>query len=276
MQLFTKQINQQYGSPNLAERILNKLAEAGKGAGGLQREDLASFEEFHLRARRATRELAQLVDLQPGMRVLDIGSGVGGPSRTLADEFGCRLVGIDLSWEYCRTARLLDMAVGLEERISICCAHGLATPFAAEAFDVVWMQHVCVNIEEKERLIEECRRLLNLDGRLALYEIFAGEREHTHFPLPWANGPGISFLSEPEEVRNTLQDRGFSELHWEDRTESILEWGRRALMHASDRPSPLGIELVIGPDFAEKTANLLRNLEERRAVVIQAVLARSS
>jgi SAM-dependent methyltransferase len=276
MHRFTKQINQQYGSPDLAERILNVLAEAGKGAGGLQREDLASFEEFHLRARRATRELAQLADLQPGMRVLDIGSGVGGPSRTLADEFGCRLMGIDLSWEYCRAAHLLDGAVGLEERVSVCCAQGLATPFVAEAFDVVWMQHVCVNIEEKRRLFEECGRLLHTGGRLALYEIFAGAREHTHFPLPWANGPEISFLSRPEEVRKDLRNEGFSELHWEDRTESILEWGQRALMHPSDRPSPLGIELVIGPDFAVKTANLLRNLEERRAVVIQAVLERTS
>jgi SAM-dependent methyltransferase len=276
MHLFTKQINQQYGSPELAERILHVLAEAGKEAGSLQREDLASFEEFHLRARRATRELAQLVDLQPGMRVLDIGSGVGGPSRTLADEFGCRLIGIDLSWEYCRAAHLIDNAVGLTEKVAICCAHGLAAPFVAEAFDVVWMQHVCVNIEEKGRLFEECGRLLYPGGRLALYEIFAGEREHTHFPLPWANGPEISFLSRPEEVRNSLQDLGFNELHWEDRTESILEWGQRALMHTYDRPSPLGIELVIGPDFAEKTANLLRNLEERRAVVIQAVLARVS
>ncbi len=275
MKRFTKQIHQQYGGPELAERILNVLAEAGKDVGGHQREDLASFEEFHLRARRATRELAQLVDLQPGMRVLDIGSGVGGPARTLADEFGCRLIGIDLSWEYCRAARMLDVAVGLAERISVCCAHGLATPFVSESFDVVWMQHVCVNIEEKGRLFEECGRLLCPGGRLALYEILAGEREHTYFPLPWANGPEISFLSQPEEMRNDLRDQGFSELHWEDRTESILEWGRRALMHASDRPSPLGIELVIGPDFAEKTANLLRNLEERRAVVVQAVLMRA-
>jgi SAM-dependent methyltransferase len=276
MHRFTKQINQQYGSPNLAERILRVLAEAGKDAGRLQREDLASFEEFHLRARRATRELAQLADLQPGMRVLDIGSGVGGPSRTLADEFGCRLMGIDLSWEYCRAAHMLDDAVGLAERISVCCAHGHNTPFVAEAFDVVWMQHVCVNIEDEVRLFEECSRLLRPGGRLALYEILAGERVHTHFPLPWANGPEISFLSRPEELRRALQDRGFGELSWEDRTESILEWGQRALMHTSDRPSPLGIELVIGTDFAEKTANLLRNLEERRAVVIQAVWARAS
>ncbi|MGD8815342.1 MAG: methyltransferase domain-containing protein [Anaerolineales bacterium] len=276
MQRFTKKIRQQYGREDLVERILAALAEAGKNVDALQRDDLASFEEFHLRARRATRELAHLVELQTGMRVLDIGSGVGGPARTLADEFGCRLATIDLSWEYCRAAHVLDTTVGLADRVSICCADGLATPFEAEAFDVVWMQHVCVNIQEKGRLFEECRRLLFPGGRLAMYEILAGDLHPTHFPLPWANGPDLNFLSTSDQLRYDLQDQSFHELHWEDRTASIIEWGQRALVHKSTRTAPLGIELVIGDDYAEKTANLLRNLEEGRALVIQTVWAKTT
>ncbi len=267
-------LNAQYGHAKLAEDILSELDRAGKNVEALTRQDLLTFEEFHLRGRKATRELAGIVDLQPGMRVLDVGSGVGGPARTLVDEYGCQVTGFDVSWEYCRAAHALNIRTGFSDRIDICCAQALASPFARGVFDVIWMQHVAMNIEDKPGLLEELWRLLRPGGRLALHEILAGSSEHSHFPLPWANTPDISFLIEPEHFRRMLIDQGFSELHWEDVTPSTLEWGRRALAHRPDSPPLLGLDLVVGPDTVEKTANLLRNMEEDRVRLVLAVAER--
>jgi len=238
----SKRINQQYGQKKLAEEILAELASAGKNIEALVREDLVTFEEFHLRGRNATRELAQLAGLQPGMRVLDVGSGVGGPARNLVDEFGCHLTGIDIVWNYCRAAHVLNARSGFGSRIAICCAHALAAPFASDAFDVVWMQHVSMNIEDKQSLINEFWRILM---------------------------PG-----DPQQLRSMLRTIGFSEVHWQDVTASTLGWGRRALRWRPDVPPLLGLDLVIGQNAAQKAANLLRNIEEGRVSLVQVVAER--
>lgn len=263
-----------YGSFRLAEAVLADLDRAGKDINLLTRGDMATFEEFHLRGRKATRELARLAELQQGVRVLDVGSGLAGPARTLADEFGCRVTGIDIAWEYCRAARMLNSRSGFHERISICCAQALHLPLAANTFDVVWMQHVSMNIEDKGSLIEELGRVLSSGGRLAFYEILAGPRQHSYFPLPWADDPGISFLIDPGHFRQMLIAAGFDVLRWEDVTAQTLDWGRQALVYQPDRPPPLGLDLVVGSDVGERTANLLRNLEENRVSLVQAVLQR--
>ena len=266
-------LNRQYGYPRLAEAVLAELERAGKNIKTLDRQDCVTFEEFHLRGRNATRELAKLADLQPGARLLDVGCGVGGPGRTLADEFGCQVIGMDMAWGYCRTARMLNALTRLEARFPICCAEALSAPFAGASFDVIWMQHVSMNIEDKAGLFQELRRLLKPGGRLALYEILAGLRAHSYFPLPWANTADISFLAEPQNLRQMLRTVGFVELYWEDVTGPTLEWGRRALN--PQQPPPLGLDLVIGPDVGEKTSNLLRNLEEDRVRLVMAVAANS-
>ena len=272
MRELNTRLNEQYGRAKLAEELLSELERAGKDVKALTRQDLVTFEEFHLRGRNATRELAQLADLQPGMQVLDVGSGVAGPARTLADEFGCRVTGIDIAWGYCRAAQMLNTRTGLNDKIGICCAQALAAPFARGVFDVVWLQHVSMNIDAKEVLLGELRKLLKPGGRLAIYEILAGSSPHSYFPLPWANTPDISFLVEPQQLRRMLRAKGFSELHWEDVTQPTLEWGRRALAPRPESPPPLGLEKLIGPDAGTKTANLLRNLMEDRIRLVQAVV----
>jgi hypothetical protein len=90
-------INQFYGQAELSAKIFTALREAGKDLDALTRDDFASFDEQHDRGRETTRELARLAGLRAGMHVLDVGSGLGGPARTLAVEYGCRVTGLDLT-----------------------------------------------------------------------------------------------------------------------------------------------------------------------------------
>jgi cyclopropane fatty-acyl-phospholipid synthase-like methyltransferase len=84
MNPYRESINEHYTRDNLGNHILTAYENAGKDIHALTREDISTFEEFHIRGRVATRELGELAGLTEGMRVLDIGCGVGGPARTLA------------------------------------------------------------------------------------------------------------------------------------------------------------------------------------------------
>ncbi len=70
-----------YGSGEILKSVLRALREMGKDIDKLVPADLASVDEFHIRGRKATVELANRASLEPGLRVLDVGSGLGGSVR---------------------------------------------------------------------------------------------------------------------------------------------------------------------------------------------------
>ena len=280
MQSYERSITDNYGRPDLETAILTAYEEAGTDTARLTRDDIAAFDEFHIGGRDATRTLARFAELRSGSRIVDVGSGVGGPARTLAAEFDCRVTGIDLVEEYCRVAELLTDRVGLDDRVSVHRGNAVDLPFEDGAFDVAWLQHVAMNVEDKERLFAELHRVLRPGGRLALHEICAGPGGSPHFPVPWANDPSINFLSPAEEVSRLLTETGFGELVWTDTTEESLDWFRGKLeamaARPADAPPPLGLNLLMGPDTPVKMKNVVRNLEEERISVVRGVMTKSA
>jgi ubiquinone/menaquinone biosynthesis C-methylase UbiE len=275
MKEYAKSINDHYSQVDLEKNILLAYKRAGMDIQALTRDDISSLDEFHIRGREATRELAQLAGLRQGMQVLDLGCGIGGPARTLAAEFGCEVTGLDLVDEYCRAARMLTAQVGLSHKVTFRNGDATNMPFDDGSFDVIWLQHMLMNIEDKSRLFEEAGRVIGSQGLIALYEICSGSISPPYFPVPWASDSTINFLVTPEELRNTLGRIGFKELVYRDVSAMSLEWFRRLTAAMASRSkdasrSP-GLKLLMGSTAAEKSKNLERNLEEDRIRVIQGV-----
>lgn len=265
-----------YTSGDLAERILDRLAAAGKDLEALTLEDLAPVDEFHVRGRLATAELAALGGLAAEDRVLDVGCGIGGPSRYLAATRGCRVTGIDLTQEFCDVATMLAARTGLAERVAYRQADALALPFADASFDVVWTQHVQMNIADKPRLYGEMFRVLRPGGRLVFYDILAGPGGPVYFPVPWARTPDISHLIAPEDLRALLQDTGFALADWRDMTEPAAAWFQETRAKAEqdargEGPPLIGLHILVGALWRQLAANMQRNVEEGRVVLVQAV-----
>ncbi len=272
----SKSVRDHYGQSGLGGRILAALERAGRDCRALTRDDLTAFDEFHIRGREATRELARLAGLGAGTRVLDVGCGIGGPARTLAAEFGCSVTGIDLSDEYCRAASMLTALVKLDGLAVFQQGDALEMAFGGASFDAVLCQHVGMNVEDKERMFEEVRRVLVPGGILALFEICSGAISPVHFPVPWAEEPSISFLLDPANLLRSLEQSGFREVRWEDQTRESLAWFEKRLVK-TDAPAgggaPLpGLELLMGATARQKLLNMKRNLAEDRIRVVRAVL----
>jgi len=266
-------VNAHYERKDLGANILEALEKAGKDVKALTVEDMAPIEEFHIGGRKPTLELARLAGLSEGMRVVDVGCGIGGPARALAHYFGCEVVGVDLTETFCAAASLLTERTGLGHKVTIRHGNALDLPLEDRSVDVVWMQHVGMNIRDKAGLFHELRRVLRPEGKLALYEVFAGLEPAEYFPVPWASGPELSHLVSPEEIRKPLEGAGFRIEVWKDVTHDSRDWFRAAMEKTmKEGPPPLSRGILMGPEFPIKAANVFRNLEEDRLRVVQAVL----
>jgi sarcosine/dimethylglycine N-methyltransferase len=264
----TTRTDQPYATGQARANIERALADAGKRIDALEASDLAMLEDFHSLGRLATAALIDLAQVGQADRVLDAGSGIGGTARLIAAERGARVTAVDLIPEYCDVATWLNDAVGLGDMIEVRTADVTQLPFDAASFDVVVSQHVQMNIADKRRLYAEARRVLAPGGRLALWDVTASSGGSLHLPVPWATSPGQSHLVTPGRLAELLRETGFATAHWNDLTEPA-ETAMRQLF-AGGQP-PLGLHVFV-PDFQAKAANLVRNLAEDRARLIQAVL----
>lgn len=268
-----------YRSAGLLERILAALRQAGKNPDRLTPDDLAPIDEFHSRRRAATRELAAMLAPAPGSRVIDIGSGIGGPARYLASAHGCDVTGVDLTPEFVAAATDLTRRTGLTEHVRFEEGSALALPFPDGGFDHAWSQNVAMNIDDRATFYAEVRRVLRPGGRFAIQDVTQGEAGPPTYPLMWADRPEISFLRTPQETRALLGAAGFSVLHWEDTTATAIAEiaAERARIAGMDKPPPppvLGIHVIMGPSFRERMANGNRAQADGKTRLIAAVLQR--
>ncbi|HET9814258.1 MAG TPA: methyltransferase domain-containing protein [Xanthobacteraceae bacterium] len=260
----------------LGDVILRALKEAGKDVEHLTPDDLAPVDEFHSGGRNATVRLAQLAQIDGSQRVLDVGCGIGGPSRYLASKFGCQVTGLDLTPEFVALAGMLAQRTRLAEKVTYRQGNALDLPFPDANFDVVWSQNAAMNIADRDCLYGEMHRVLRPGGRLALQEVAAGPGGEPYFPTPWASDKSISFLVAPQSTRAALERVGFRVVAWQDTTQEALEqqMARAKALDSGSLP-PLGLHILIGEAFPTVTKNTLRNLQEQKVQLFNAVLERA-
>ncbi len=251
------------GGGDLAGVIAESLRKAGKDTSKLTTADLGSVDEFHIRGRKATLELGKWLDLSPASHVLDIGSGLGGPARTLAETYGCLVTGIDLTQAFCDAATTLSGWVGLSDRVSFRQGDATSLPFADGQFDAAMTIHVAMNIAAKDKMYAEAKRVLKPGGRFAIYDVLHGEGD-VLFPVPWAREPSISHLTTPEGMHWLLAGAGFKILEMHDSTEESQRWFEAMAARLAQAAPAVTFQAFLGNDFPAMTRNQVRNLQEQR------------
>jgi len=264
-------VESHYESGDLSERILDALRQMGRDPNHLTQADLMSADQFHTRGLSATRDLAELAAFSPGLEVVDVGCGLGGPARYLAAEYNCRVTGVDIVAEFCSVAEMLTERVGLADRVTFRHASALELPFPEGQFDAAWTFQAQMNIADKPAFYAEIFRVLKPGGRLVFQDIFQGEGGEVHLPLPWAAAYEINHLVPPGQAREIIEKCGFLVLDWRNTTRKLLDWYAKQKACSDKPPPPLGIHLVLGPDARAKVRNQKRNAVENRLVWIQAV-----
>ncbi len=246
-----------YTRGQLEESILRAVAQAGKDPANLTHGDLASLDEFHIGGRESTQELAAQMELRPGLRLVDVGSGIGGPARYFAAEHGCRVTGIDLTEEFVLVSRSLTRRTRLDQAAEFVHGSALATPFETGTFDRAYTIHVCMNITDKSALFREVRRVLKPGGLFAIFDLMRTGEGAMRYPVPWAPSEATSFVAYVKEYREALAQAGFQVISERHRGAFGLEFTQRMMARvAQDGPPALGLHLLMG----EQTKLLLSNV----------------
>jgi ubiquinone/menaquinone biosynthesis C-methylase UbiE len=115
----------------------------------------------------STRILAELASIASSTRVLDVGSGLGGPALYVAQTFECHVVGIDLVDVNVAEATRRATARGLSQWATFETADATALPFNDASFDLVIGQDAWCHVDDKDALLGEVTRVLKPGGKIA-------------------------------------------------------------------------------------------------------------
>ncbi len=241
-------VREHYGRDNMETVVLDALRGTGVDVDALRVEDLGGIDQFHAGFMPATEHLLEALDLTAETPLLDVGAGLGGPARVAAARYGCQVTGIDLSPDFVDVATSLTARVGLTNQVMFDLGSATAMPYDDGAFSRAMINHVGMNIPEKDRVFAEVRRVLRPDGLFAVYEqMRVGDGDLT-YPLPWAQDETSSFVETRQRYVELLEAAGFRIEADEDRTAAVAAAG----------PPPAGALTpadVFGAGFAERIGN---------------------
>ena len=251
---------------DLEQTILEALVASGKDLARLTPDDLAPVDEFHTAGRQATVDFAGQIASRPGMHLLDIGCGIGGPSRYFAVERGCRVTGIDLTEDYVRTAEALSRRVGLDGQSRL--------PAGERACPAVRGRHV------RRRLHDACRHEHRgqaeafrrspprAEERRQVRHLrrHADRRRRARFPVHWAASAETSFVASPAEYRRGLEAAGFASSRSATAATSRARFFARGSARQGGRGRRTAAPRHAHPDEArrrrEKIANVMANIKK--------------
>lgn len=229
--------------------------------------DVARYDQIHAGGLRAVKDLAALLPIECGQRVADLGAGLGGSARYLAEVHGCNVVCVDLTPAFVEGGRLLTERVGLGARVEHMLADATAVPLPSGSVDGVWVQHLALQVRESGALWREAVRLLKPGGWFGLHEWVRGTGPAPLYPSPWAPADGhLSFLNTRDVLERELREAGLTYLNFIDVSTAMRDTYSRQLKKLAetngDHPlmPPAEVTTVI--------ANAEQNLREARAACL--------
>ncbi len=124
-------------------------------------------EQIHVGGEKETDALAKKAHLEKNSTVLDVCSALGGPARYLARKYGCTITGLDATQKMIDEAMKRTEQQELSHLITYKLGNALDMPFKSETFDVVLGQDAWCYVTNKNRLLQEAKRVLKPRGIIA-------------------------------------------------------------------------------------------------------------
>lgn len=267
----------------LWQTISSSLEQANIKTTELNSNLLAPIDQLHVGGRKASQALLAKAGLTPECHILEIGSGLGGAARLLADTLDAHVTAVDITPAFTFACEKINRILGYSCINSICSDACHLDELPDNSQDAIWSQHTIMNIPDKEQLFKTLNRVLKPGGKLLLHEVIAGSNtEPLQLPVPWASKEELSHLPTPEQLQQQLAAIGFKTEHWNDITDNALQWRNKHTKRESGKEqqgktqqqSPLSPLLVFGQQFLTMGKNIQANLADGKINIVQAVLCK--
>ena len=267
-----KSISDHWGSGDVYGRIIDAMKAASIDPDTVTIEQLAPVDHFHARGFPATIELGDELPIKAGQHLVDIGCGLGGPARYLAQRFGCTVSGVDITAPFVDAGNRLSELVGMQDAVSIELGDGQKLPWPDETFDGGYAQHVTMNVPDRAAFFSEAARVLKPGGFFALTEHGLGEVGDPHHPLPWSEDGSGAYLMRPQDTIAELEKAGFGNIEVTDTGEKYLQGYLRAIELAEKGEAPsFGTHILLGKQAPQIVKNAARNIQEGRTHPVQII-----
>ena len=200
-----------YQQKNLESQIRSALEAALKNQQDFDPNIISAVDQFHIGGLQATQDMLALAEFSADGLILDIGCGIGGPARNIAQHCTNRVIGLDLSYDYCLAANVISRQLNMSDQTGFIQANAVHLPFCDDSFNGIWTQHVSMNIEKKDLLFSEFSRVLKPAGKLVMYEVMnkTASLQAVTYPLPWSLDGNYSFLQNHKIYRQLLEKNTF-------------------------------------------------------------------
>lgn len=253
----TDSVRRHYGTDDIAKRILSALPLRRPGQ-PLEPRLLYPFDQMHGGDLAATRDIAMRLDPKAREKVLDIGSGIGGPARFLANTYRCDVTGIDLTPGFVAAARQLTELCGLSGAVCFDEGDAARMPYPDNSFEGAFSIYVGMNLPDRAAVLKEAARVLKPGGRLVWAEAMLTGRGAVSFPLPWAKTADASFLGYADRLEDTIITAGFDRPAISNVTPEILAPPTTGGLTPAERQAR---ERTRDPDFSARRQNYIKALE---------------
>jgi cyclopropane fatty-acyl-phospholipid synthase-like methyltransferase len=245
-----------------AGRIYNELSAAGiDRKSTLRAAELNPFDQYHYHGTAAVDTAIEYMGLGENCHVLDVGSGIGGPARYMAETLGCRTTALELQPDLNALAEELTKRCGLSGLIKHACGDALDFPLTPGRFDAVVSWLALYHIADHPRLFAGLFSALKSPGGLYVEDLccrgtFSPKEEELLDVELYSRR-----LVTADEYHDELTEAGFRDIQIEDMSQDWTRFTQQRLRaYRSDRKRHLSVhgkEIVEAQDSFFETVVLL-------------------
>lgn len=200
--------------------------------------------------------VAELLELAPGRRLLDLGAGSGWPGLYLARTSGCDVTLVDIPEDALRIAARRVASDRLLGAVWPVVSDGATLPFGDGTFDAIEHSDVLCCLESKTSVLAECRRTIRFAGRM-VFSVISIAPSLSRAAHERAAAAGPPFKAVSSEYPGMLARTGWQVLQRVDLTDAY-ELAVTQRLHQEEANSGALIEILNEAAFTDMIARRSR------------------